>query len=270
MKRVIVCVLTAVLLSVGAAAGVGAAEKAPVLSRIVSSGELRVGTSGAQPPLSVTSKTGAIIGFEVDLANMLAGAMGVELKLVQKPFGELLSALEAGEVDLVMSGMTMTPERNLRAAFVGPYMVSGKSILTTSTALAAIDEAQDINQEDLTLTALKGSTSQKFVERLIPKANLVTTDDYDAGIKMVMEGKASAMVADFPICALTMMRYPDAGFATLAKPLTIEPIGVALAPGDSLLLNMVSNYLGALEAVGVLDALEAKWFEDGAWLIQVP
>jgi hypothetical protein len=57
---------------------------------------------------------------------------------------------------------------------------------------------------------------------------------------------------------------------TLAKPLTIEPIGVALAPGDSLLLNMVENYLGALEAVGLLDALEAKWFEDGAWLLQVP
>jgi polar amino acid transport system substrate-binding protein len=253
------------------AAGVAAAhDDASALARIVDKGELRVGTSGGQPPFSVTSKSGDLIGYEVDLARLLASAMGVELKLVKRPFGQLLPALEAGEVDMVMSGMTMTLERNLKAAFVGPYMVSGKSILTTSSVLAAIDEAQDINQSDLTLTALKGSTSQKFVEKLIPKAKLVTTDDYDEAIKMVMAGDADALVADYPICALTMMRYPDAGFATLSKPLTIEPIGIALPPGDSQLLNVVENYFFALEATGILEMLEKKWFEDGSWLIQVP
>ena len=196
--------------------------------------------------------------------------MGVELKIVEKPFGQLLGALEAGEVDAVMSGMTMTPERNVRVAFVGPYMVSGKSILTTSAALAAIDEASDIDQADIRLAALAGSTSQKFVEKLIPKAKLTAIADYDEGVKAVMEGNVDAMVADFPICALTMLRYPDAGLATLSKPLTIEPIGIALPPGDSLLVNMVTNYLGALEGTGLLELLEKRWFEDGSWLLQVP
>jgi polar amino acid transport system substrate-binding protein len=254
----------------GAAGVSGAGEDANALARIVSSGELRVGTSGGQPPFSVISKSGDLIGYEVDLARLLASAMGVELKLVKKPFGELLSALEAGEVDMVMSGMTMTLERNLKAAFVGPYMVSGKSILTTSTVLAAIDEAQDMNQSALTLTALKGSTSQKFVEKLIPEAKLVATDDYDEAVKMVMAGTADAMVADYPICALTMMRYPEAGLATLTQPLTIEPIGIALPPGDSLLLNVVENYFFALQATGLLDRIEKKWFEDGSWLIHLP
>ena len=52
--------------------------------------------------------------------------------------------------------------------------------------------------------------------------------------------------------------------------MTIEPIGIALAPGDSLLVNMVTNYLSALDGIGLLDALEKKWFEDGSWLIQLP
>jgi polar amino acid transport system substrate-binding protein len=169
-----------------------------------------------------------------------------------------------------MSGMTMTPQRNLKAAFVGPYIVSGKSILTKSSTLSAIDETSDIDQADITLAALKGSTSQKFVEKLIPKATLVTTDDTDQAVQHVLDGKADAMVADFPTCALAVLRYPDAGLATLTQPLTIEPIGIALPPGDSLLVNMVTNYLGALEGTGILDALEKKWFEDGAWLIQVP
>jgi ABC-type amino acid transport substrate-binding protein len=66
------------------------------------------------------------------------------------------------------------------------------------------------------------------------------------------------------------MRYGDQGLVTLAEPLTIEPIGIAISPGDSLMLNMVQNYLVALEAVGVLDELEAKWFKDGGWLIHLP
>ena len=66
------------------------------------------------------------------------------------------------------------------------------------------------------------------------------------------------------------MRFPDAGLVSLAEPMTIEPIGIALAPGDALFVNMVSNYLGALEGIGLLDALEKKWFEDGGWLIQLP
>lgn len=270
MKRLSIGLLLCFALSVGLGAPAPAAESSPVLSRIVDKGELRVGMSGAQPPFSVKSKDGRLIGYEVDLANALATAMGVELKIVEKPFGELLSALEAGEVDAVMSGMTMTPQRNLKAAFVGPYVMSGKSILTKDKTLAAIEEAGEIDRSSITLAALENSTSQKFVETLMPKAKLVTTADYDSAVKMVLEDKATALVADYPICALSVLRHGNQGLVTLAEPLTVEPIGIALAPGDSLLLNMVENYLVALQQVGLLDELEAKWFQDGSWLIQVP
>ena len=93
---------------------------------------------------------------------------------------------------------------------------------------------------------------------------------YDEGVQMILDDKATAMVADFPVCALSAMRYADQGLVTLVEPLTIEPIGIAISPGDSLMVNMVQNYLVALEAVGVLDELEAKWFKDGGWLIHLP
>jgi len=262
------CVVIA--MAAGFSGPVVAAENSPVLSRIVTSGELRVGMSGSQPPFSVKSKSGKLIGYDVDLANLLAAAMNVELKIVEKPFAQLLPALEAGEVDAVMSGMTMTPERNLRVAFVGPFMVSGKSILTKSSTLASIQEAEDIDQSRIKLVALEGSTSERFVKKVLSKTQFIPAKDYDQAVAAVMDGSADAMVADFPICALSVMRYPDAGFATLSEPLTIEPIGMALPAGDSLLLNMVENYFGALEGIGVLDKLEQKWFEDGSWLIQVP
>ena len=270
MMRSFLSLVIALSVFAGVPTGVLAAEGPSTIAKIVDSGTFKVGMSGTQPPFTVKAKSGELIGYEVDVANLLANAMGVELELVQLPFAELLPALEKGEIDAVMSGMTMTPQRNTKVAFVGPYIVSGKSILTKSSTLAAIDEAGDIDQSQITVTALKGSTSQRFCEKVLSKATLVTADDYDAAVKLVLDGKADAMVADFPICALSAMRYPDAGLATLTNPLTIEPIGIALAPGDPLLLNMVQNYLGALEGIGLLDALEEKWFEDGAWLIQLP
>lgn len=268
MKRSLIGVFLCVVLLLGVAAPSLAAS--PVLSRIVESGELRVGTSGAQPPFTVKTKDGALIGYEVDVATLLANAMGVELELVEKPFGELLGALQAGEVDVVMSGMTMTPERNLKAAFVGPYIVSGKSVLTKDQTVAKIQEAGEMDRENMKLVALANSTSQKFVEKLMPKAQLVTTSNYDEAVQMILNDNATAMVADFPICVLSVLRHGDKGLVTLTEPLTIEPIGIAISPGDSLLLNMIENYLGALEVMGVLGELEKKWFEDGSWLIQVP
>ena len=73
-----------------------------------------------------------------------------------------------------------------------------------------------------------------------------------------------------PICALSVLRFPEDGFATLTQPLTIEPMGVAMPPNDPLFLNMMENYLGALEGIGILELLEEKWFQDGSWLIQMP
>lgn len=263
-------VKTALVLSLvlGFAAGAFAADSA--LARIVENDELRVGTSGAQPPFSLVSKSGELIGFDIDLANLIADAMGVEVTFVQKPFGQLLEALETGEVDIVMSGMTMTPARNLKFAFVGPYMVSGKSILTSSIALSRAEEVEDIDQAQVRMAALKGSTSQDFVTEVWPRMQLTLVDNYDEAIQLLREDKVGALLADFPICALSVMRYPDDGFATLAQPLTLEPMGVAMPPNDPLFINMMENYLGALQGVGVLELLEEKWFEDGSWLIQMP
>ena len=159
--------------------------------------------------------------------------------------------------------------RNLEAAFVGPYQVSGKSILTKSSTIAAIAEAEELDQSKARLVALKDSTSQQFAKTAWPEAQFTAVDDYDAGVKMVLDGTADALIADFPICALSILRNPGAGLVTLDRPLTIEPIGAAIPAGDTVLLNMVENYMGALEMIGVLELLEEQWFDNGGWLVQI-
>jgi ABC-type amino acid transport substrate-binding protein len=273
MRRYVFAVLVAALALLSAflsPAVVRAEAQAPVLARIVESGTLRVGMSGDQPPLNFKSRDGQIMGLEADLARALATLMAVELKIVQKPFEELLGAIEKGEVDLVMSGMTITPERNMKVAFVGPYYLSGKSILTKSSTLAQADDTGDLDQSDLTLTALAGSTSQRFVETLLPKAKLVIAQSYDEAVKLLLEDKVKALVADQEIVKLTAFRHPEAKLATLTRPLTVEPIGVAVPPGDALFVNFLENTLGAFEASDLLRMLQKRWLEQGDWVDQLP
>ncbi len=272
LKRFFFAALLAFCLAVPAvlAETAAARDASPTIARILKRGKLRVGMSGNQPPLNAKSKTGEFIGMEVDLARVLARSMEVELEVVQKPFPELLPALVKGDVDVVMSGMTITMRRNREVAFVGPYFLSGKSILTKSKPLSQADEAEDIDRTDLKLVALEASTSQKFIESFAPNAKFTPVQDYDTGVQMVIDGKVDALVADYPICLLSVLRHGDAGLATLIQPLTIEPIGIALPPDDMLFLNLVQNYFGALTASGALEELQKRWFEDASWLAELP
>jgi polar amino acid transport system substrate-binding protein len=246
------------------------AVSSPILDRVVNNGVLKVGLSGNQAPLNAKTRTGQLIGLEVDLANILASAMEVKVEFVEMPFPQLLPALQKGEVDIVMSGVTITAKRTADFAFVGPYMLSGKSILTKSKTLAKADDAGDVNKSNLTVTALANSTSQDFVEKNLPNVTLATSDDYDDAVKMVLEGRADALVADMPACVLSTMRYPGEDLVTLATPLTIEPIGIVIPAGDAQFLNLVENYYRTLEGMGTMQQLRQKWLEDDSWVAALP
>ena len=246
-----------------------AAKTAPVLDRIVAKKELVVGTAASMPPLNMTMKDGQIAGLEVDLANLIASAMGVKLTLKTMPFNALLPALQAGQVDMILSGMTITPTRNLKVAFVGPYMVTGKSILTKQAAAESMSEPALINKPERVLVALKGSTSQTFAEKLFPQAKLLLADDYNQAVSMVREDKAQAMVADMAICQLSVYRYPDAGLAALGKPISYEPLGIAIPGNDPLLINLLQNFLNTIDKDGSMEAIAKRWFKDSWWVSQM-
>jgi ABC-type amino acid transport substrate-binding protein len=252
-----------------ACAGIGAKEDAPPatsrLARIVDTGVLRVGMSGEQPPLNMTAKTGEIVGLEVALAKVLAAAIGVRADIVRIPFPNLIESLESGEIDLIISGMTITAQRNLRVVFVGPYFVSGQSLLSKSTDLLAAS-LESLNQPSVRLVALRSSTSEDWAKRALPQSTLTLTESLDAGIQSVIKGDADALVADREICYFAMLRNRDAGLTTRAEPFTVEPIGIGLPPNDHQLANLIQNYLGALEMQGALQRARDYWFEDESWV----
>lgn len=247
----------------------GDSGNSAVLNRIIGKGTLVMGTSGDMPPMTMTTKNNEVIGYDIDLAEQIAKAMGVKLEVKVMPFSKLLPALRSGQIDLILSGMTITPQRNLNVAFAGPYMVSGKCILTKEQSLANADDPSDINRADVKLAVLKGSTSEIFVKTLIPKAQSIASDNVNDGVDAVLKGTADALIADYPTCVVAMLRYPNQGLMSVLSLLTEEPLGVAL-PGDPLFINWMDNFLNNQSATGYLEQLKSKWFEDDSWLSKLP
>ncbi len=158
MRLLLICIALS-LLSAGAPFCEPAAA-GKVIERIQTSGELVLGTPGDFPPFSVTSDQGDLIGFDISLARELAKSMNVNLRIARLPFHELIPSLEAGAVDMIMSGLSITPRRNMQIAFVGPYGNSGQAFLGKNEIVASLQEPLDLNTEGLKIAVLQNTTAE--------------------------------------------------------------------------------------------------------------
>jgi polar amino acid transport system substrate-binding protein len=238
--------------------------------RIQRSGTLRVGMAGDYPPMNARTMDGQLIGLDADLAAALASILQVKLELVEMPFGELLEAVRDGRVDIAISGITMTPRRNLQVAFAGPYYVARKAILGKPEMIMGIDQVGQLRGRNLRIAALAGGTSEQLVRSQLPNATHLFRKNQDDAVALVLSGEADLMIADDPVIRFALLRYPDAGLTFVESRFTAEPIGIAISPDDHLFVNLVQNYLRNLEQIGLLTLLRAKWFEETDWIGILP
>ncbi len=263
LLRTLALCLLALSLALSAWAG-------PTLDHITKTGVLRVGTDPTYPPLMMKTKDGKIIGFEADLARMLAQSLHAKLKLVAMPFTDLLPALQSGMVDVVISGMSITADRNRKAMFVGPYMASGQSMLTRMDSPVPTADIKEMNKPNIKVAAAKGTTGEMAVKGLLPNATYIPAADQEAALKLLLAKKVDLVVADFPFCAVAAFRYRAKGIMGGDKAFTFEPFGIAVAPGDDLFVNLIENFLIVLKGTGQLQRLQQIWFHNAAWMKQLP
>jgi ABC-type amino acid transport substrate-binding protein len=144
--------------------------------------------------------------------------------------------------------------------------VSGKSLLSKSEEILGVSDPGELDRPDVTLAALAGSTSEDYVRRNLPKATLVTTPGLDEAVELVIADRADALLADLETCHFAALRHKDSGLKALERTFTVEPIGIAVAPDDAQLINLLENYLKALERQGALEKANRYWFENDDWL----
>ena len=240
------------------------------MDRIQTKGVLTVGTTGHFPPFTVKDKMGNYIGFDMQLAKYMAEAMGVKLEVKRYDMNKLLDAVKKGKVDMALAGITMTLERNKKVVFVGPYSVTGQSILAKKAVVDKVNEdSHYMNNPKFKLVVVKGTTGATVAKTVLPKATIIEKNTMTEAFDMVLNNKADALMADQSFCIVSAFQHKNREIG-VSEPITAEPVGVALPDGDYLLVNWVQNFLSKLQSAGVLEKMKKYWFSNPAWIKKIP
>ncbi len=238
------------------------------LNQILKRGELRVGLEAGYMPFEMLDRKGNIIGFDVDLARLMAKSMGVKLTLVNTQWDGIIPALLTDKFDVLMGGMTITPQRNLQVNFTDPYIYIGQSVLMNPKHRETISSYSQLDDERYTIATKLGTTGDIAARRFMPKARIRSFEsEADATIE-VRSGRADAFVYDLPYNVIYAARFADS-VVHLHEPFTREALGWAVRKGDPDFLNWLNNFLRQIRDEGIYDALYRKWFENTAWLKNV-
>ena len=119
--------------------------KKSTLEQIMKRGELRVGFESGYVPFEMTNKKGEFIGFDMDFGRRLAKSMGVKFVPINTAWDGIIPALMTGKFDIIMGGMTITQERNLKVNFAEPYIVVGQTILLNKKLKDQVISYKDLN-----------------------------------------------------------------------------------------------------------------------------
>ena len=232
------------------------------LDNIRTAGVMRVGTDATYPPFEyVDDKTRKIDGFYIDLMTEICKDLGVKVEFVVVPFDGIISGLNSGKYDCLISAMTITPERARAVLFSEPYYDAGQSIAV------ALDD-QDIKSiddlEGKRIGAQLGTTGE-LLARKIKNATVRSFDNIGDAFRDLNNGNLDAIINDKPVSQRIIMAR---GKAKLVGPvLSSEQYGIAMRNGEIRLKKTVDDALEQLKDRGVYSAINNKWF--GSPLAQI-
>ncbi len=239
------------------------------LEQVIEKNRLKVGFS-TFVPWAMKDKQGGYTGFEIEVAKKLAEDMGVEVQFVPTKWSGIIPALLTGKFDVIIGGMGITPQRNLKVNFSDPYEFSGMSLVASSKLASGRSGLEAFNDPQLTIVARIGTTAAAAAKKHLPKAQLRLFDDEGQALQEVLNNRAAAMVSSQPFPEFQTLKYADKLFLPLAgETFTKEPIGFAIRKGDGDFLNFLNNWIRVRNADGWLQERYNYWFTTQNWKDQV-
>jgi len=266
-KRMIpTLIAVAVLFGFSATASCGEIQQKLVkessIDQIARRGTIRVGMD-VFVPWAMKDKKGQLIGFEIDVAKQLAKDMGVKVEFVPTKWSGIIPALLAGKFDVIIGGMSITPQRNMKINFTNPYYYSSQGLLANKAKTKGFS-ITDFNKADVTLAARLGSTAALAAKKSFPLAKLRLFDDEPSAVQEVRNGRVHAMVASQPLPAHMAADNPELLFS-YNEQLMKEPIAFGVKKGDFDTINFFNNWIEMVRAKGWIDERYQYWFLSRAW-----
>jgi polar amino acid transport system substrate-binding protein len=272
-KRYFAVIVTLAVFCVFVSAPVFGADielaKKSTIQKILKRGELRVGFESGYMPFEMTDKKGNYIGFDMDFGRRLAKEMGVKFVPVNTAWDGIIPALTTDKFDIIMGGMTITQERNLKISFADPYIIIGQTILLNNKHAGAVKSYKDLNDPKYILTSRMGTTGEQAIKKMIPKATYKGFESEAEAAMEVINGKADAMVYDLPFIAVMFNQQGKDKTVFLNEPFTYEPLAWAINQGDPDFLNFLNNFLKQTRGDGFYDQVYNKWITNDEWKKEV-
>jgi len=242
--------------------------KKSTLEDIIKRGELRVGFEAGYLPFEMADKSGNFVGFDIDMAKAMADAMGVKFVPVNTAWDGIIPALVTKKFDIIISGMTITQQRNLKINFADPYIIVGQTMLVNSKH-QGVKSYKDLNDPKYIITSKLGTTGEQAIKRLLPKATYKSFETEPEAALEVVNGKADAFVYDLPYCESFYAQQAAGKLIFLNQPFTYEPLAWAINKGDPDFLNFLNNFLRQTRGDGFYDRLFKKWIIGTDWKAEV-
>ncbi|MGD9225651.1 MAG: transporter substrate-binding domain-containing protein [Desulfobacterales bacterium] len=232
------------------------------IEQIAKRGVIKVGMD-VFVPWAMKDKKGELIGFEIDIAKKLAEDMGVKVEFVPTKWSGIVPALITGKFDVLIGGMTITTERNLKINFTRPYYYTEQGLMAHKKKAAGFKVA-DFNRADVTIAARLGSTAAIAAKQRFPKAKLRLFDDEPAAVQELRNGNVHAMVSAQPLPSSTALDYPDT-IMVYDEVMMLEAIGIGVRKGDNETLNLINNWIEINRNNGWIQGKYAYWFKSRDW-----
>jgi polar amino acid transport system substrate-binding protein len=231
-------------------------------AKLVTGGTLTVGSDVSYPPQEYMDASNNAVGFDIDLASEIASRMGLQLKVVNFNFNDIIPALNAGQFDAVISAMNITPDRSKAVNFV-PYYEAGQSVLVPKGNPKNIKTLDDLS--GLTVAVQQGTTeydslnaeNTKLSAAGKPKINILTYPTDTDAVDQLRVGRADAVMDDDPVAGYYTALNPN--FEVAVSGYSSAKEGIATALNNTDMQTAINKAVTDITNDGTLAAIKAKW-----------
>ena len=239
--------------------------QADVLDDILYSRTIRFGVAEFVP-WTMKTKSGELIGFEIEVARKIASDMGVKPEFMVYEFEKLIPALQQGKIDVIAGGMAITPRRALQVNFSQPLANSGISIATNKDKTKNVRSLEDLNDERFVITVVTDTLAHSVARTFFPLANIKVYPTNELAENEILEDRAHAYVAGEPEIKFLALMNASKVDVPLSEPIMASSEGLAVKKGEQELLNFLNAWVVARQTDKWLGTTHDYWFETIDWV----
>jgi len=241
------------------AAACSASTSTPMPNEVVARApDLVVGVTTDSPPYATGPRGGELTGLEVDLAHEVGRVLGRPVRVVDLSWDDLIAGLTNGRVDVVMAGVTVTPERSMRFAFAEPYLRTRIAALVRRTDRKRYGGPDAVCKSPIDVGVMAGTTGELYVRERCPAMIIRPYPSATAAVQELQTRRVDAVVHDGPVLAY-LMAQNSSELELVPTRIADERLAWMVRRDDQVLLRDLNHALATLRSDGTLDHILHQW-----------